>query len=139
MSWETTFDYFKEKLEGLGLQEHVEAFDQDNIPATLIDGSFWQNLRLVTGDGLTNQSQEVRIDHEVTIYFKGFRNPREAQRECLIKAQEIVASCVDHKAQVGAFKGVYFVDLSLEPLNDSLNDNIVRATIAFEIRMFLCI
>jgi hypothetical protein len=139
MSWETTFDYFKEKLEALGLQEHVEAFDQDNIPATLIDGSFWQNLRLVTGDGLTNQSQEVRIDHEITIYFKGFRNPREAQRECLIKAQEIVASCVDHKAQVGEFKGVYFVDLSLEPLNDSLNDNIVRAIIAFEVRMFLCI
>jgi hypothetical protein len=70
MSWGQAFDYFKTKLEALGLQEHDEAFDPDNIASTVIDGSFWQNLRLVTGDGLTNQSQEVRIDHEVTIYLQ---------------------------------------------------------------------
>lgn len=139
MSWELCYDYFKSKLEALGLQEHEEGFDSENIASTLIDGSFWQNTRLITGDGLTNQSQEVRIDHEVSVYFKGFRSPRDAQKLALQKAQAIVKACVDHKAQLDPFKGVYLVDLSLEPLNDSLNDNIVKVTIAFEIRMFLCI
>lgn len=139
MSWSQVYDYFRTKLEANGLTEYVEGFDPDNIPSTLVDGAFWQNLRLVSGAGLTNQSLEVTIDHEITVYFKGFREPREAQKECLNRAELVIAACVDHKAQVSPFKGVNFVDLSLEPLSDSLNDNVVRAIIAFEVRMFLCI
>jgi hypothetical protein len=139
MSWENVFSYFSQKLESVGCSEWVVPFDEENIPSSLIDKSFIQSVVNITGDNMTNQALETIISHEVRIFYKGFRDPRNAEKEALAKASEAVKACVSHVAQGGDFKGVYFTDLSLEPLSDDINDNVVVAIIRFDVRMFLCI
>lgn len=139
MSWENVFDYFNAKLSSVGCAEWEVSFDEENIPNTLIDKAFVQSVVSITGVETMNQAIETNLSHEVRIFYKGFRNPREAEKEALAKASEAVAACVAHTAQVNPFKGVYFTDLSLEPLSDAVNDNIIVAIIRFDVRMFLCI
>ena len=139
MSWDQVYSYFSSKLESIGCTEWDISFDEENIPSTLIDKSFTQSVVSITGIETTNQSIETVISHQVRIYYKGFRTPRDAEKESLAKAEEAVTACVSHLAQTGVFKGVYFTDLSLEPLSDVSNDNIVVAIIRFDVKMFLCI
>lgn len=139
MSWEQVYSYFTDRLNSVGCTEWDVSFDEENIPSTLIDKAFTQQVLSINNDEMTNQTLETVISHEVRIFYKGFRNPRDAERDSLAKAEEAVIACVNPTLQTGPFKGVYFSDLSLEPLSDTLNDNIVVAILRFNIRMFICI
>lgn len=141
MSWGKVFDYFNARMAAVECTEIPESYDPE-IPSSIIDRSYFQTLGQIVGESHTNQSIETTISHELRVHFKGFRDPRTAEREALDKAQTIVSACASTLNQTGDFKfikGVYFDRMSLEPLSADQNDSIIVAILNFNVRIFICI
>jgi hypothetical protein len=140
MSLEAIRPYFTEKLAATGCVEWLDAFAFDNIPSTLLDRSFHQFTGPVTGVQTNNNDVEVEVTVTINVFFKGFNDPRLAIEESLIKAEDIVVACVKFSEQNGTeLKGVYFQSLNLSPMQDDVQDNIVRAEMIFTCRVFICL
>lgn len=136
--WSRVYSYFGERLTAIGCTEWEVPTDDGNIPSSLIDKAFTQRVLLISSEGMNNQSIETTISHEVKIFYKGFRDPRSAEKEALDKAQGAVSACINGLTSGGPH-GVLFSDLRLEPFDQAENDNIIVAILNFNVRMFLCI
>lgn len=140
MSLEAVRPYFVARLNSVNCTEWPQPFDFTNIPANLIDRSYQLFIGPVSGVQTDNDSIEVNVQVSVNVFFKGFREPLLALDEALIKAQEIVVACASFVNQSGTeLKGISFSSLDLDPFDDALNDNIVRALIIFNCRVFICL
>lgn len=132
--------YFRTQLNTLGLTEWDDGFADDNIPSTLIDGAYFQFINSVTGVQLNNNHLEMSVNHEVRVYFKGFRDPATAIDESVLKCEDIIKAVANIVNQDGTdLKGVYLGNLTIEPLEADNNDNIIRAILTFDVRIFLCL
>lgn len=140
MSLTAVRPYFTAQLTALGFTEWKDGFQDDNIPATLLDRSFFQLITNVSGTQTNNDNIEVSTQVEVRCYFKGYNDPFAAYDEAILKSEEVIKSCVNISSQVGtALKGVYLSTMNLEPLEIDNNDNVVRSVLVFEVRIGICL
>ena len=131
--------YFTNRLMSLGFTEWDDAFHDDNIPSTIMDRAFFQTLVGVVGETTTSLDVELVATVEIRCFFKGFRNPVSALNDAIDRSQEVIKTCVNTLNQSGTdIKGVYFQTLGLEPLNLDANDNVVKAVLVFDARVYLC-
>ena len=137
MSWTNIRSYFNDRCEEQGLSEWEDAFNTDDIPSTVIDGSFHVQFKDFDGDGQNHRDQETTVNVEVQFFLKGFAKPRDAVDAVIIKAEAIVkSSIIETNRLTQDFKNVIFRSMSIEPFSDS-NDNIARARMQFSIRSIL--
>lgn len=140
MSWVDVYDLFTDRCTAKDCKEWEEPFDDQNIPATLIDRAFQQRTLSISGDSLSNKDFVSVVNHQVVLYFKGFREPKLALREGLTKAQEIISYVLSHRYGFKpSIQSVQFLDAVPDPLSDVQNDNIIAVRITFAVRVNICL
>ena len=132
--------YLSSKLKEFGLTEWEDGFGDDNIPSTILDRSFHQRFISASGVSTSQETFEMLIIHSVKIYFKGFNSPAMAIDEALLACQTIIADLLNYSDFMSAgLKGLSLDSFTVEPMDATVNDNIVMAEIVFNIRVFNCI
>ena len=132
--------YFSARLTALGFEEWLDGFSSDNIPGTLIDNAFHQSFGTFSGQTTTQADQEIRSSVQIECFFKGFRDPGSKIQEAVGRAEGVISACMSHKNFMStSIKAVYLDSMNIEAFDLEGNDNIVLATIVFEVRSFICI
>ncbi len=138
MSITKILPYFRTRLNSLGFKEWTDALNFENIPDTILDGSY----HLDFGSTNTNQNNQVDIDLGQTItvrlFCKGYRNTSETRDKLIANAENVFCDIIDPRnATIGpAVKDVGFTSMDIIALDDS-NNNTMYAEMLFEARTFL--
>lgn len=132
MSMDLVKPYFRLRCAEVGLTKHPEPFNENNIPATLIDYAYQLNFSSV--DNLKfnpGTTLDLTMPIEVIFYVKGYRDPDEGQDRAIVKAQELIVASLATATRLGAdIKNVVFQSMRIEPLASS-NDNVIRVRLTF--------
>jgi len=135
MSFKTIRPYFQERMSAVDneFKEWEDAFDIDNIPATILDKSWhlrFQPFSYNTGGAHTCLSFECPIT--LSVFVKGYRNPVEAVDMALIFADAILKECTKPVQRLNQpkIKNVLPNNVSVRELSDS-NDNAAVLEIQF--------
>ena len=132
--------YFSSKLTALGYEEWPDGFGEDNIPSTILDLSFHQRFIRASGGPVNQESFEMLVNHQIKFYLKGFNDPASAIDQGLVQSQSIIAEILNLSDYTTAgIKGLFFDSFTVEPLDEVQNDNIIVATLNFNILVFNCI
>ena len=135
MSFKTIRPYFQERMSAVDAEfrEWEDAFNIDNIPATILDKSWhlrFQPFSYNTGGAHTCLSFECPIT--LSVFVKGYRNPVEAVDMALIFADAILKECTKPVLRLNQpkIKNVLPNNVSVRELSDS-NDNAAVLEIQF--------
>lgn len=135
MSFKTIRPYFQERMSAVDkeFKEWEDAFNIDNIPATILDKSWhlrFQPFSYNTGGAHTCLSFECPIT--LSVFVKGYRNPVEAVDMALIFADAILKECTKPVQRLNQpkIKNVLPNNVSVRELSDS-NDNAAVLEIQF--------
>jgi hypothetical protein len=137
MSFDSVRLYFKARCEAVGLVEHDDAFNADNIPDTVIDGSYHVSFNSFNGIKSNQNDQELSVPVTVEFYVKGFRYPNEGVDSALILAEALIKEVQKPVNRLGqVLKNISTSDGVIEPITLA-NDNIIRVRIIFNVVMVL--
>lgn len=142
MSQSAIKPYFRSILNSLNMSEWVEPFDTQNIPRTIIDGSYNIRIGVFSGAARSNVDQSLETDVTVRMFFKGFREPDTAISDAILKTEPLIASILNPIAFQGwspKIHGLEFARGEYLPYQDEQNDNVVEANLTFVVRTFLCV
>lgn len=142
MSLQAVRPYITERLSGLGYSEHVDPFNDENIPSTLLDNGFHQIMLDISGADRSQVSQGLDVPVQVKVFFKGFRSPDEALTQSIINAEEIISDVTMFGNYVNyspPITSVLLDSLSFEPYSLESNDNIVQAVFVFRFSVYICV
>jgi hypothetical protein len=131
MSLTAVKPYFKTHLSALGFREWLDAFNSENIPSTLLNGSF--HLALPSSSAVPQNQHSLDISQSVTVTIarKGYRSSSAAVDQLLEDTQQILCRLLDPKYRVtGKLKNVLFDGSTVEALSQS-NDNVALARLNF--------
>lgn len=140
MSLDLIRPYFRAQVSSLGFEEWPDGYGDDNIPATILDRSFHQRVISVDGRAVNQETIEYMTTHSVKVFFKGFNDPSSAIDQGILDAQSIIVKCMKLSDYTTAgLKGIFFDSMTVDPYDETANDNIIVATIIFNIRVFNCL
>ena len=142
MSLQAVRPYITARLSGLGYAEHVDPFNDENIPSSLLDNGFHQLILSINGTDKTNSSQGLDVSVQVKVFFKGFRNPEEALTQGIVSAEEIISDVTmfkNHQGLTPPITGVFLDSLNFEPYDENSNDNIIQAVFVFRFLVYTCV
>lgn len=132
MSLSAVKNYFRLRCQAIGLKEHVDAFNEENIPSTYLDNSFHIMLNGFDGIKLNQNDQEVRCKVIVSFWIKGFRTPSEGLDRAVSKSELLIKETLKNSNRLGqCLKNVVFNDVVYSALSED-NDNAVKVTLNFE-------
>lgn len=138
MSITGTLPYFRKILNAFGYKEWTDALDFENIPDSIIDGTY----HLDFGPTIPNQNNQIDLDLSqavtVRLFSKGYRNTSETRDKLISNAQNAFCDIIDPRnATIGpAVKDVEFISMNIIALDES-NTNTMYAEMLFEARTFL--
>lgn len=142
MSLQAVRPYITARMEGLGYKEHIDPFNFEDIPSTVLDNGFHQQILSIDGVGKNQASQGLDVAVQVRAFFNGYRTPEEALTQSIIDAEAVIAD-------ISAFKNysensppitsVLLDSLSFEPYSEESNDNIVMAVFVFRFGVYICV
>jgi len=131
MSLTAVRPYFVARGKQVGLSEHLDAFNVENIASTVIDKSFHVEMGVGTGVRLNMTDQEIDQPVTVRIFRKGFRNAQQGLDLVIAESEKYIKAAVDQtKSLTGELKNVRLDTIVYESLAQS-NDNIAVARVEF--------
>lgn len=138
MSFAYVRTLFRERLEGLGFEEHIEPFQPNQIGETIVDNSF----HLETGSILGSVANQIvhPFDFPITvrIYRRGFVDLLEAYDELHVTADEVLTDLLLPSVRIGdPVKDIISESIDIVPIDDS-NDNIMVLELVFTAKLELC-
>lgn len=142
MSIQAIRPYISSRMAGLGYVEHTDPFNDENIPASLLDHGFHQSFISLLGIDKTQASQGIEASCQIKVFFKGFRNPEEALTQSIVNAEDIIADLTAYKNYVDyadPIMSVLLDSLSFDPYSVESNDNIVQVTIILRFAVHICV
>jgi len=123
--------YFVARAKAVGLKEHVDYVNEDNIPKTLVDGSFHVLLDQFSGVKLNQTDQEINCSVELKFWIKGFRNPYDGLDRAVAKSELVLKEVLKNSNRLGqCLKNVVFNDVKYDTISKD-NDNVIRVTMTF--------
>lgn len=123
MSLVYVLPHFATQCRALGYQEHEDALNWRNIPASRVDKAFHLEL----GD-TTNQKTDMwllTLETPVTVrlFVKAGRDTKAARTKAIVDAKALIEQCTKATSVANSnLKGVYYESTALVPIDDS-NDN----------------
>lgn len=142
MSLQAVRPYISDRMSGLGYVEHLDPFNSENIPASLLDGGFHQQFIGINGANKNNESQGLEVTAEVKCFFKGFRSPEDAVNQSVINAEYIIADLTKFENYSNldpAINAVFIDSVSIDPYDNEGNDNIIQLTLVFRFVVYVCL
>lgn len=139
MALELVRPYFRARVNALGFTEWQDGFGDDNIPESIIDKSY--HLRHGNVSKLSRGGADIVYTVPITVsaFFSGYRDVSAAIDLGMAGAESIVNSCINIANYVSPIKIVEFTGFTVEPYDDAVNDNIVKALISFDVIVPVCI
>lgn len=131
--------YFRARLEAVGLTEWDDAFNVDNIPDTLIDGSFHISASPIRN--VTLSQNDLQLEHEVSIktFIKGYAQPKDALDKAMERLDAILKEVLKPSNRVtgtGGLRNVLFLSSEILPMAES-QDNVVLVNVVFRVQINL--
>lgn len=137
MSLTAVRPYFRTHLDSLSFKEWTDAFNVENIPSNLIDGSY--HLQMLQGTLEKHNMTALEINQPLTVrlFRKGFRDPASAVDQVLTDSENILNLVLKPSNRLtGSLKNVSFSSLLIQESSDS-NDNLVMLTLEFNVLVIL--
>jgi len=123
--------YFIARAKAVGLKEHLDAFNEENVASTTVNNSFHVLLSSFAGRKLNQHDQEIDCGVTLTFWIKGYRKPIEALDAAVQKSETLLKEVVKNSNRLGqCLKNVVFNNVSYEPLSED-NDNAIKVTMTF--------
>lgn len=131
MSMTLVRSYFKARCLTVGMKEHNDAFNEDNVASTVIDNSFHVLLSGFNGRKLNQNDQEIECSVTVTFWVKGFKKPTEGLDRAVSKSEVLLKETLKNSNRLGqCLKNVVFNSVNYSALSED-NDNAVKVTMNF--------
>lgn len=129
--------WFRNRLESLDFEEHVDGFDTDNIGEIDIDRVYHVRPLTVTGGPINHTDQRTETDVELKVFFKGGTNADSAIDDAIIEVEQIVKECCNVKNRTSdGLLNVIFQRAEIEPRSVD-NNNSVLVTFDFTVQVLL--
>jgi len=124
--------YFRARMNSLGFKEWQDGFAVDNIPRTLLNGSYHIEANSVTPTRPNQQLVTFEIESIIRVHFKGYRSPSDAIDKAYVEAETILADILQpaNKLSGPCIKDVYLASITVNPLG-ATNDNAVILELTF--------
>lgn len=131
MSLSDVRPFFRTRLDSLGYKEWQDGFAFDNIPQTLLDGSYHIESGTISGSPVNQRTQSLEYGIVVRVFFRGFRDPAGAIDSAISASETILADILSTSNRVGTdIKDVLVNSIVPTPLSGT-NDNDVILEIDF--------
>jgi hypothetical protein len=127
--------YLRARAKAVGLKEWPDGFNFQNIPSTIVNGSFHVLSEAGTGTKLNQNDQEIAFVHILRVLFKGYRDPGAAIDSAIKITEDLIKETVAPKnrlTQSDGIKNIALEGFRFDELEQS-NDNIVVASITFRV------
>lgn len=139
MAIEEIRPFIKNKLEAIGLTEWMDGFPDDNIPSTLIDGSFHQVIGSAAAVDNSSKNISMSVPAVVRVFSKAFRDPYTKISEAQVLGESCIkAICDPAMGRSGSITQIYFDSMEVVALDSVENDNMVVIELTFDCIVTLC-
>jgi len=129
--------WFKERLETLDFEEHVDGFNSDNIGDIDLDRVYHVRPLTINGGSINHTDQKTESEVEVKVFFKGGRDASEAVDNAVLAVEEIVKECCNIKNRTSnGLLNVVFERAEIEPRSID-NDNSVLVKFDFTVTVLI--
>ena len=131
--------YMRSIMDGLDYSEWKDGFNSENIPSTIIDGSYHLATGTITGSTANQQIRTFDYTLVTRVFFKGFRDPAGAIDDALGAADTILASALADASRLSQanIKDIIPNTIQVLPLEAS-NDNSVILEMDFSFNIYEC-
>lgn len=125
--------FIKAAVESVGLKEWKDGFNVQNIPASILNGSFHVAVGQISAENANQLVHNFRAPVKVNLFFKGYRDPQSAKDAALDKGQEVLNALLKPTVRL-ASEGLKDIrPVSIQPLPiDGSNDNSLILELVFE-------
>ena len=130
---------FRERLEGLGFEEHDQPFQPNQIGETVVDGSFHLSTGTITTGPANQRSHSFSFPINVKVYKRGFVDLLEAYDDIHQTADAVLADLLSPTVRLGS-PGILDIvpdSIEIQPI-DETNDNIMYVELSFTAKLELC-
>ena len=129
---------FRERLEGLGYEEHPEPFQPNQIAETLVDRSFHMETGTIVSGAANQTVHDFEFPITVRVYSKGYDDLLAAYDNAHEIADTILTDLLDQNVRLGdPVKDIVPDSVNIEPM-DLTNDDILVIVLAFTAKLELC-
>mgnify|MGYP000869372330 CR=1 FL=1 len=142
MSLQAVRPYISSRLTGLGYTEHVDPFNDENIPSSLINGAFHQLMLPISGVDRNNVSQGLDVPVQIKVLMSGYRSPEDALTQSIKDAEEIISDVTllaNYNQYSPPITGVFLDSLEFQPYSVESNDNVIQAVFVFRLKVYTCV
>lgn len=138
MSFAAVRPYIRARANACKLKEWKDGFNWQNIPRTIVDGSYHMEMGVASGLKQNQTDLEVWYPVTVRIFTKGLKVPAEGIDKSEALATAFVEEALRAKVRLTqpAIKNVVFDTLNVEPFDES-NDNLVVATVILRVLVIM--
>lgn len=138
MSLASVRPFFRDRLEGLGFEEHIEPFQPNQIGETIVDDTFHISTGSIVSSFANQRVHSFDFPITVRIYKKGFVDLLEAYDDIHSTADDVLSDLLDPTVRLGTvIKDIVPESIDVLPM-DETNDNILYLEMAFTARLELC-
>ncbi|MCA9313680.1 hypothetical protein KDA08_05220 [Candidatus Saccharibacteria bacterium] len=130
MSLANIYPYFRARLKSLGYTEWQDAFNRDNIPASIINKSFHILTPSILGSSINQNHQNTSTTVSIQFVIKGYRYPSEAKEKAMLETERIIKDVCKIVNRTSVLLNVIFEGSTMDALNTS-DDNIVLVDMEF--------
>lgn len=131
MSLVNVLPFFRTRMDGLGYSEHEDAFNAENIPATILNNSYHLEVGPVVGGAIPHRTQEAEMPIVLRAFYKGYRSMNDARDDAITESETILCDILASSVRLGVtVKNIIFDSYQLLPLNES-NDNSIILEMSF--------
>ena len=139
MSITNVVPYFRTVMNSLGHREWTDAFNDDDIPRTVLDRSYHIELGALANDKQNQDLIEVVQSVAVKLYVKGFRNTADGRDKSAQYMDAIIKKALEDDRRAQSYAGVKNVRLVGGDIGElsTDNDNAMRVTINFNCHLIM--
>lgn len=135
MSFADVRSYFKARMAAVGKTEWQDAFNLENIPATMLAKSYHLATESITQVSHNQQCLELSWPVKVTFFSVGYRNMSEAYSAAIATAESILVECTK---QANAKTQTNIKDVQLDRIDFAEfsveDDNVIKCEVNFNVR-----
>jgi hypothetical protein len=142
MSMQAVRPYISKYVTQVGFTEWEDPFNDENIASNILDGAFHQVITSAENVDINNVSHGFDVTSQITVFFKGFREPKAALDQSIVKTEELIVALCDpanFKANTLPITSVFIDSVRFEPYDVESNDNVIKAILMCRMRVYVCI
>lgn len=131
--------YFRTRMNALSYKEWDDGFNVQNIPSTILNGSYHIETGSISGRPSPHIGHEFEYPVTVRLFLKGYRTPASAIDNSITAGQNILSGVLATANRLGNGSTIMdIVPVSIEPIRlDGTNDNSVILELQFVARVMM--